>query len=340
MKKLYFFSLLVLFSGPSLKAQFSGGYSPSKWTTTLLAGSNGSVNTALAPNSITITGSNSPSNTSSSSAINTDFTIRAIASGPWSFNWSYHTNDSYGSAEYDLAGVLINGVFTQLSVDAGEIDQSGSYTVNVTAGTIIGFRISATDNIEGNATLAITNFSPPGGVLPVKLSAFTAKSQGGSVLLQWTAATEINTSHYNIERSAGGTDFRPVGRVEAGSPTLQYSFIDPSPLPGTNLYRLRMEDWDGSFTHSIVRSVNLSGNAALILYPNPATDVVALTIRAESPGQEIMQLYTSTGALLRAETLVLTPGINKKQIDISSLPKGIYTLNARSAGWVQTFVKN
>jgi hypothetical protein len=334
MKNLYFF--FFLFLALSAKAQFSGGYAPFQWTTTLSAGSSGLVNTASAPASITITGSDGADATN----VDTDYTITAIASGVWSFSWSYHTNDTDNDPQYDLAGVLVNGVFTQLSVNTGGTTQSNTYTGNVTAGTVIGFRVRAVDNIFGNATFTITSFSPPGGVLPVKLSAFTAKQQGAAVSLQWTAATEINTSHYEIECSANGAGFRSVGRVAAGAPSGQYAFVDQLPLAGTNFYRLRMEDNDGSFSYSGIRSVNLSANEEQQVYPNPAKDFVTVVITAEVPANETLQVYNAAGNLLKKETIALTQGTTKKSLNIASLPKGVYWIKAQAAGWVQTFVKN
>ena len=342
MKKLYSFFFVLLMAGLSAKAQFSASYAPSKWTKTLTTGfvNTASVNATAAPASVTITGSNDPADPFTTTPVDIDYTITAIASGPWSFNWAYRTNDADADPRWDLAGVLVNGVFTQLSANTlNTVSQSGAYSGNVTAGTVIGFRVRAVDNSYGNATFTITSFSPPGGILPVRLSAFTAKPQGAKVLLQWTAATEINTSHYEIERSAEGTGFSAIGQVAAGAPALQYSFTDQSPLPGTNLYRLRMVDQDGSFSYSAIKAVTLATTTAQDVYPNPATTSVTITIKAESRVVETLQLYNTAGVLLKEETLTLSPGINKKQLGIASLPAGIYWIKAASAGWVQTFVK-
>lgn len=50
-----------------------------------------------------------------------------------------------------------------------------------------------------------------GGVLPVKLSDFRATQFG----LIWSTLNESNTSHFIIEWSNDGLNFKPVGRVEA-----------------------------------------------------------------------------------------------------------------------------
>jgi hypothetical protein len=198
----------------------------------------------------------------------------------------------------------------------------------------------ATDNSLGNATLTISSFSPPGGVLPVRLSSFTAQAQTASVLLQWTAATERNTSHYEIERSADGVAFHSLGSVKAGAMSYQYRFLDPSPVTGTNLYRLRMVDNDGSFSYSGIKAVKRNSTSAQKLYPNPANGFIVVTLAAQTAGTETLQVFNAAGNLLQTETISTAQGINNKQLDITSLPKGVYRIRALSAGWIQSFVKN
>jgi hypothetical protein len=223
--KNFYLSLLVLCCALTASAQFSGNYAPANWTTVLSAGSDGSVNTAAAPASITITGSDDPTNPLSATPVNTDYTIVATTSGTWRFSWAYHSNDVDLAPQYDPAGILINGVFTQLTDNGGNVDQSGTFTAPyVAAGTVIGFRISAIDNSWGNATLTISAFAAPGNVLPVTLLGFAAKSQPQNVLLQWKTADESNLSGFTVERSADGRSFGAITTLAARSfPTLRSS---------------------------------------------------------------------------------------------------------------------
>jgi len=139
-----------------LQQDFAGPYAPANWTLTTNGG-DGSVNTAGAPSSITLNGSDSGSN----NFINTDYTISAAASGPVSFNWNYSTEDSPG---FDGFGYLLNGAFTQLA----DFDSLGSSQFNVANGDIFGFRVFSTDDIFGRGTATISNFSAPvPGPLPL-----------------------------------------------------------------------------------------------------------------------------------------------------------------------------
>lgn len=338
MKNLYALVLLSVFITISSKAQFSGSYAPAQWSTNLSPGSDGTVNTAAAPSSITITGSDG----AGGSNVDIDYVITATAAGIWSFNWVYHSNDADASPAYDIAGIVINGAFTQLSDDGGSIDQSGSYTAPyVTAGTVIGFRIRATDNQLGDATLAISSFSRPGGILPLKLTSFSAKKEGGKVILQWKSENEVNVSHFETERSSNGSDFGTIKTVAAQNANQQYYVsADETPGSGVNYYRLRMVDRDGKFNYSAVVSVKFSNTANLNLYPNPANNQLTVNMNAENAGDETVSIYDAAGRVLQSQSMILVKGINKKVLDISLLSKGIYFIKLEKSGLVQPVTKD
>jgi hypothetical protein len=344
MRNLYLSCFALLCFVLNTHAQFSGNYSPSKFTTTLTPGANGSVNASGAPASITITGSNDALDNPSTTPMNVDYTARAASSGILKFDWTYRTNDSDSDPQYDPAGVLINGVFTQLTNSTPNlINQSGSYSVAVTTGAIIGFRISAIDNIFGNATFTISNFSAPASVLPVKLSLFTGKPQGNAILLQWTAATEINAAYYEVQRSANGTSYTNIGKVEAGAITGNYQFLDATPLYGKNHYRLRMVDNDGSFEYSgivvLTTGITSDTKASLSVFPNPATTAITIVIQSPVTTTDILQLYNAVGARLLSEKLVLPTGRLNKQLNIASLSPGTYFIQLAGSGLALPFVK-
>jgi hypothetical protein len=76
-----------------------------------------------------------------------------------SFDWAYSTLDS-GGASWDLAGFILNGVYTQLSDDLGGVSQSGSVSgLLVNPGDIFGFYIDSLDDDFGAATITIDSFA-------------------------------------------------------------------------------------------------------------------------------------------------------------------------------------
>jgi hypothetical protein len=342
MRNLYLSCFALLCFVLNANSQFSGNYGPAKFTFTQTPGANGNVNTSGAPASITITGSDDPSNTSNLQ-MDVDYTVKVTKSGIVSFNWSYHTNDSYNDPQWDPAGVIVNGVFTQLTNNTGGTNQSNSYSVSVTAGNIIGFRVRAIDNIYGTATFTISGFSAPGITLPVKLSLFTGKPQGNAIQLQWTAATEINAAYYEVQRSANGTSYTNIGKVEAGAITGKYQFTDATPLFGKNHYRLRMVDNDGSFEYSgivvLTTGITSSTQASLSVFPNPATSHITLTVQSAVATTDVLQLYNAAGARLLSEKLVLPAGGLNKQLNIASLSPGTYFIKLAGSGLTLPFVK-
>jgi len=156
-RKANWFFIAFLLIGNVVSAQFSGAFAPGNWTTVKTPPSgNGFVNTGGAPASVLIIGSDNGFALGPSA--NTEFQIVAPSAGIVTATWSFHTNDCQG-AYWDPAYYDANGVITQLTDDAGPVDQSGTLAFSVLAGQVIGFGVFARDNYCGNAGLVISNFT-------------------------------------------------------------------------------------------------------------------------------------------------------------------------------------
>lgn len=139
-------------------AQFSGPYAPANWMTNHLPDAtfdSGSADFSGAPASVTLVGSDNGFGAPS------EFRLTAVAAtgGTFSFNWAYESFDS-DSPLQDPAGAFRNGN-VQLSSNGGATNQSGSFSLAVNQGDVIGFWVGTTDNLFGGATLTISNFSAP-----------------------------------------------------------------------------------------------------------------------------------------------------------------------------------
>jgi hypothetical protein len=148
--------IIVLFIGTAnagLVNDFTGDYEVGNWTQVL---DEGFIDLSGAPLSIVMI---SPDGVIERVA-ETDFTIAATGTGLVSFDWSYSTADDEG-AGYDTFDWLLNGIWTQLTDDLGDINQSGSASFAVAAGDLFGFRAYSADSLFGAATTTISSFSAP-----------------------------------------------------------------------------------------------------------------------------------------------------------------------------------
>lgn len=135
---------------------------------------------------------------------------------------------------------------------------TGNTEIIITGGTFD----STTSDTEGATTIDdfVTvsgggTYTDDNGVLPVDLIFFEAHEIKNGILLKWATASEINNSHFEIQRSVDGQTFEGIGLVNGYGTTNeyhQYEFLDRVPK-SVNYYRLRQVDYDGKFEvfHSI-----------------------------------------------------------------------------------------
>lgn len=96
-------------------------------------------------------------------------------------------------------------------------------------------------------------------------------------MLKWTAASEVNTSHFEIEKSLDGIEWTKQGNKTAvGGKYTQtnYSFDDEMPSVGNNYYRLKSIDFDGSSNYSSIIKIKVDkpiDESTIKIFPNPTT---------------------------------------------------------------------
>lgn len=180
-------------------------------------------------------------------------------------------------------------------------------------------------------------------VLPIELLSFNATQLSSSVLVEWETASEVNTLHFDVERSdASATNWAKIGEVAAAgnsSTNIKYQFTDNLPLEGVSFYRLRQVDQDMSFELTDPAMVNFQKwNAGqLVAYPNPTDGIIQIT--AENFGDITeWQMYNSIGQRVNAMVGHHQLKSNAINLDVSRLPAGAYHL-ITNAGTI-TIIKN
>ncbi len=181
------------------------------------------------------------------------------------------------------------------------------------------------DEVISSKTFAGVTASSMYVPLPVTLVSFTAKRHEGQVLLQWQTAQEINNSHFSIEKSRDGRQYTTMGKVAAGDATgAAYSFTDTHPFSGSNYYRLRQHDRDGSQRLHGVRLVQWDKIArSATLYPNPVRgESMTLNLNGNVARPLAYTISNAAGSLV-ATGLVVSP---QQVLPVGTLSTGIYLL--------------
>ncbi len=148
-------------------------------------------------------------------------------------------------------------------------------------------------------------------ILPLRLLSFSGTTISGCNNLQWRTTNEIDTRKFLVERSTDGIHFINIGTIAAvGTGNNRYQFSDCAGNLRNDFYRIKMVDVDGSFTYSSIVRLATPATSSLVIYPNPAKDVVVISC--------------DDASLLNSELLVVSAdGRTVKQTVIRSLP---YTL--------------
>src|SRR5688500_18446498 len=202
------------------------------------------------------------------------------------------------------------------------------------------FEFQSTDNgtVQGPASAAFPRASGPqfqNGTLPVKLSDFKVVSKANGVTLSWKTLHEINSSHFEIERSTDGIVWNSKGFVNAAgnmSVEQNYSFTDAVPENGTNYYRLKIVDIDAEYEYSPIKSISFAASSLnVIAGPNPAYSF--LSINSITPGNEPyrLRLINRSGQVVIDQKYAAVN--NRLQLNVSNYSDGTYFLEVtNSAG--------
>ena len=245
------------------------------------------------------------------------------------------TNNSVVYGPQALLAIHTKG--TKISVGAGGTLSANTYKWYNENGLVYTKKGDSTytPTVGGNYYAVITSTTATGltlytdtiaaGTLPVSIQNITLEAINGKTYLNWNTASELNTSHFIIQRSTDGINFANQGNVSAvGSGANKYHFTDNNPTSGTNYYRLQSVDKDGHSAFSKVVSVQLAvNNNQLTVFPNPGSDKV--TIRGNHI--VLIQVLDNIGRLVN--TVSLKDATNPT-LSLNSLLGGNYHLRIQT----------
>lgn len=242
--------------------------------------------------------------------------------GPLQYDFTIHLNQVINAnAGSDQTGVCADtvsllgnatgagtGLWTVASAPGGSspvIDVANNPSTKARNLTVIGqYKFVWTITTPSGACKSsdTVSFDVTCGVLPVGLYNFTATRKGATAWLEWTTVSETNNKGFSIERSPDGQVWSGIGFVSSkaqdgnSNEKLAYSYTDKAPVEGTNYYRLKQIDRDGTYKYSMVRQLTFGGSRGISIYPNPARNYVVIDGLNDD---ETVRIYDATGRMIK-----------------------------------------
>ena len=167
--------------------------------------------------------------------------------------------------------------------------------------------------------------------LPIELSYFKAVRLRTDVRLEWETLSEVNNDYFEIEwtdnrKDAATGNFEVIGKINGQGTTSEitkYQFRDNRPGKyGTQYYRLKQVDYDGSFKYSSIDSVEYDPPRNRVkIFPNPFREELTLDISKTYPSKTTIKIINSLGELIATQKADLITGYN--HIDLNHFAKNL-----------------
>ena len=168
--------------------------------------------------------------------------------------------------------------------------------------------------------------------LPVSFISFTGSNRGKDAILNWSTAQEINNSHFEVERSLDGQNFKAIDKVMGKGNTSEeqaYSYTDANIFAATRMvyYRLKQVDFDGTTTYTdMVAIMSEQARTFEVIEVSPNPFISTFTVGLMVPTQETIriELTDALGKLISMQELNPDLGMNNLELSESELKAGIY----------------
>lgn len=176
--------------------------------------------------------------------------------------------------------------------------------------------------------------------LPVELESFTSEINRNSVILNWTTASEVNNSGFDIERKSADSDqWTKISFVNGkgnSDQTGAYTFSERLSTGKYN-YRLKQIDFNGNSEFFALNNEVVVGIPSAYFisqnYPNPFNPSTKIDYELPFVSKVIVTLYDISGR----EVSVLvneskSPGYYTVNVNGSSLSSGMYFYRINAEG--------
>lgn len=199
------------------------------------------------------------------------------------------------------------------------------------------------DNQQRDAFLPYKGADEADDAIPVELTSFTASVTNNNVTLYWSTATETNNLGFEIERKAEQSSvWTSVDFIKGNGTSTEnksYIFVDKNVVTGVYNYRLKQNDYDGSYVyHNLVNVINIIAPSQFELlqnYPNPFNAVTKILFNLPIAGKTSLNIFNLLGE--KVATLIneeLNSGYHEYIFNASMLASGVYFYKLESGSYI------
>jgi len=260
--------------------------------------------------------------------------------------------NAYNYGTYQLNMIAVSGLPAIYEVwlmdrhakDSLDMRHNSSYTFDMTADT----------NSYGAGRFQLVIRQDP--ALMIHLLSFAGTKTANGAQLNWKTENEENYTNFTVERSSdGGLTFNVLGGFPSSGANT-YGFTDKIPPAAADMYRLKIEDLNGTITYSNIvtlmyaNTINTIGSN-ISVYPNPAGSLINLAINStgltsslsdlpapktvnEGPGTNqtsgtqsyTIKIINITGSVIKTAT----SSSNSWQANISDVSPGFYIIQVNN----------
>lgn len=181
--------------------------------------------------------------------------------------------------------------------------------------------------------------------VPVSMSALQAQKKAHSVVLNWSTFSEINSDHFEIQRSSDGKNFVHVATIAAAgnsSLTRNYMLEDTHPNHGKNIYRVVEVDINQQkkFSNRLNISFEDQNFFAGEVYSNPVIDQLAINLESDKKETVAISIFSTGGKKISTEKFQVNSQLTYKK-DWSRMPAGRYTMRIQRSNemLIRSFMK-
>ena len=188
--------------------------------------------------------------------------------------------------------------------------------------------------VTGFSSFYVHSVNPGNVPLAATVTNFTGRKLAQSNMLEWTTASELNNSYFNLQHSIDGFDFSTIAKVATkasngnSANVLNYNFEHTAPQLGHNYYRLQEVDINNNATlHAkIVDLIWASNGNTVSIYPNPTQDVLNIDLYTSKVQNTTVKVLDMSGRIVKQIQGRSEAGMNKLSISLGEIASGVYTI--------------